>query len=160
MTHLVLKYSVRWYFNESYRALLADSSGTVSTAGGFLAGLMAGVTEAVLIVTPFEVIKTRLQTQTGLDVTKLKYHGPIHCAKTVVKEEGITALWKGNTPTMVRQGWNQLFLFGTYDYMKKTLLGLDRNDPISPVQVPGGLCRCLSRTCVCLTWLYCLSRRA
>lgn len=30
---------------------------------GFLAGLGSGITEAVLIVTPFELIKTRLQQQ-------------------------------------------------------------------------------------------------
>ena len=31
---------------------------------------------------------------------------------------------------MVRQGWNQLFLFGSYDLMKKALFGLEREDPI------------------------------
>eukprot|EP00039_Didymoeca_costata_P023537 m.7428 g.7428 ORF g.7428 m.7428 type:complete len:303 (+) comp3713_c0_seq1:456-1364(+) len=134
VTHLVTKYSVRWYFNEFYRGLLRSKDGTVSVAGGFAAGLGAGMTEAVLIVTPFEVVKTRLQAQKGLDVSKLKYRGPVHCARTVVAEEGVTALWKGNTPTMVRQGWNQLFLFGTYDMMKKGLFGLEREDPISAHQ--------------------------
>lgn len=132
-THLVLKYSVRWYFNEFYRGLLKDDEGKVSVAGGFLAGLGAGMTEAVLIVTPFEVIKTRLQTQKG-EASTLKYRGPIHAAKTIVKEESVAGLWKGNTPTMVRQGWNQLFLFGTYDLMKKAFFGLEREDPISTVQ--------------------------
>ena len=31
---------------------------------------------------------------------------------------------------MVRQGVNQLFLFGTYDAMKKAFFGLEREDPI------------------------------
>jgi len=31
---------------------------------------------------------------------------------------------------MVRQGWNQLFLFGSYDLMKKSFFGLEREDPI------------------------------
>jgi solute carrier family 25 citrate transporter 1 len=35
----------------------------VTTTSGFLAGLGSGITEAVLIVTPFELIKTRLQQQ-------------------------------------------------------------------------------------------------
>ena len=61
------------YFNEAFRDLLRDNeTGEVSTAGGFLAGLGAGVTEAVLIVTPFEVVKTRLQMQKGFDKTKLR----------------------------------------------------------------------------------------
>jgi len=49
-------FQVRWYFNEFYRSLLADKNGKVSTFNGFLAGLGSGITEAVLIVTPFEGI--------------------------------------------------------------------------------------------------------
>lgn len=133
-THLVTKYSVRWYFNELFRSALRSADGTVSTTNGFLAGLGSGVTEAVLIVTPFEVLKTRLQQQKGTDVSKLKYKGPVHTARTIIQEEGTTALWKGNCPTMVRQGVNQLFLFGTYDAMKKAFFGLEREDPIQPSQ--------------------------
>ena len=35
----------------------------------------AGVTEAIVIVTPFEVVKIRLQQQKGMDVSQLKYRG-------------------------------------------------------------------------------------
>ena len=38
-----------------------------------MAGLGAGVSEALLIVTPFEVVKTRLQQQKGTDKALLKY---------------------------------------------------------------------------------------
>jgi len=134
VTHLVTKYSVRWYFNEFYRGLLADKNGKVSTANGFLAGTGAGITEAVLIVTPFEVIKTRLQQQKGSDKSTFKYHGMIQTAQTIAKEEGVTALWKGNVPTMLRQGINQLFLFGTYDHLKKLVFGLERDSIISSYQ--------------------------
>ncbi len=37
------------------------------------AGFMAGVTEALVIVTPFEVVKIRLQQQRGLTKELLKY---------------------------------------------------------------------------------------
>jgi solute carrier family 25 citrate transporter 1 len=134
VTHLVTKYSVRWYFNDFYRGLLKDKQGNVSTMGGFMAGLGAGMTEAVLIVTPFEVIKTRLQQQKGTDRSQLMYKGPIDCATKILKEEGVLSLWKGNTPTMVRQGWNQFFLFGTYEPMKKLFFGLEKTDPVSPHQ--------------------------
>ena len=69
-------------------------SSNVLFAGGFLAGLGAGVTEAILIVTPFEVVKTRLQVQKGFDASTLKYHGPIDCAKKIVKEEGATVRYE------------------------------------------------------------------
>jgi hypothetical protein len=37
------------------------------------AGFMAGITEALLIVTPFEVVKIRLQQQKGCAKSGLKY---------------------------------------------------------------------------------------
>lgn len=55
-----------------------------------MAGLGAGVTEALVIVTPFEVVKIRLQSQVGMDKAKLKYTGPIDAAvKTIKAEVGI-----------------------------------------------------------------------
>lgn len=38
-----------------------------------MAGFAAGVTEALVIVTPFEVVKIRLQQQKGLSKDKLLY---------------------------------------------------------------------------------------
>ena len=38
-----------------------------------LAGFCAGITEALIIVTPFEVVKIRLQQQKGLEKAALKY---------------------------------------------------------------------------------------
>jgi len=145
VTHLVTKYSVRWYFNEFYRGLLQDKDGKVTLFKGFLAGLGSGITEAVLIVTPFEVIKTSLQKQKGMDSSKLKYKGPLQCAKVIFKEEGIPGLWKGNVPTMWRQGINQLLLFGTYDMLKKALYGLNRESPIDAYKslVLGIIAGCL-----------------
>jgi len=89
---------------------------------------MAGCTEAVLIVTPFEVVKMRLQQQVGMDVSKLKYKGPVHCATTIIKEEGPAALLKGVTPTVIRQGSNQMFLFFSVDMFNKNVWGKERGD--------------------------------
>ena len=74
------------------RGVLADKNGDVSVFRGLLAGLGSGITEAVLIVTPFEVIKIRLQQQKGLDKSKLKYKGTLHTAKTIFQEEGARSL--------------------------------------------------------------------
>ena len=90
------------------------------------AGLIAGVTEAILIVTPFEVIKTRLQKQHGTDASKFKYKGPIHTVQTIAKEEGIGALWNGVWPTAIRQGSNQAFNFMMFIFLQKSVFG--RND--------------------------------
>jgi solute carrier family 25 citrate transporter 1 len=71
------------------------------------AGLAAGVTEAVAVVTPMEVIKIRLQAQhhsmaDPLDIPK--YRNAAHALYTVVMEEGIGALYRGISLTALRQG--------------------------------------------------------
>jgi solute carrier family 25 citrate transporter 1 len=130
LAHLTSKYALRFYVNELYRNNLTQYTSLNSQTMGFVAGLGAGVTEAVLIVTPFEVIKTRLQQQRG--TTNLKYHGPIHCAKTIVATEGAGALWKGVAPTMARQGLNQCFLFGCYDILKQNMWDVSRDAKLEP----------------------------
>lgn len=76
-----------------------------------IAGLAAGVTEAVAVVTPMEVIKIRLQAQhhsmaDPLDIPK--YRNAAHALYTVVKEEGIGALYRGISLTALRQGMDPL----------------------------------------------------
>lgn len=71
------------------------------------AGLAAGVTEAIAVVTPMEVIKIRLQAQhhsmaDPLDIPK--YRNAAHALYTVVREEGIGALYRGISLTALRQG--------------------------------------------------------
>ena len=89
-----------------------------------LAGLMAGITEAVAVVTPMEVVKIRMQAQyhslsDPLDVPK--YRSAPHAAMTVLKEEGPRALWRGVTLTAVRQGSNQAVNFTAYTEFKELL---------------------------------------
>ena len=74
------------------------------------AGLLAGTTEAVLVVTPMEVVKIRLQSQyhslaDPLDVPR--YRNAAHAAYTVVREEGFSTLWRGVSLTALRQATNQ-----------------------------------------------------
>ncbi|RQM06080.1 hypothetical protein DH86_00002398 [Scytalidium sp. 3C] len=102
VTGIVPKMAIRFTSFESYKKLLADENGTVSSRSTFLAGLAAGVTEAVAVVTPMEVIKIRLQAQhhsmaDPLDVPK--YRNAAHALYTVVREEGFGALYRGVTLT-------------------------------------------------------------
>ncbi|CAL9061756.1 unnamed protein product [Musa banksii] len=86
-------------------------TGDLSNRGRVAAGFGAGVLEALLIVTPFEVVKIRLQQQKGLRPELLKYKGPIHCARMIIREEGILGLWAGAAPTVMRNGTNQAAMF-------------------------------------------------
>ena len=43
--------------------------------------------------------------------------GPIHCAATIVREEGPRGLWSGASPTVLRNGTNQMCLFWAKNHM-------------------------------------------
>ncbi len=88
------------------------------------AGLCAGVTEAVAVVCPAEVVKIRMQAQyhslsDPLDVPK--YRSAPHALLTVVREEGIGALYRGVSLTALRQGTNQAVNFTAYTELKELL---------------------------------------
>lgn len=125
LTGIVPKMAIRFTSFEWYKQLLADrSTGVVSGQGIFFAGLAAGVTEAVAVVTPMEVIKIRLQAQSHsmadpLDIPKYRNAG--HALYTVVKEEGFGALYRGVSLTALRQGTNQAVNFTAYSYFKRWL---------------------------------------
>ncbi|KAJ8753859.1 hypothetical protein K2173_000113 [Erythroxylum novogranatense] len=111
-THLTLKYALRMGSNAVLQAGFKDSeTGKLSNRGRALSGFGAGVLEALVIVTPFEVVKIRLQQQKGLSPELLKYKGPIHCARMIIREEGLLGLWAGAAPTVMRNGTNQAAMF-------------------------------------------------
>jgi solute carrier family 25 citrate transporter 1 len=115
---IVPKMAIRFSSFELYKSILKNrETGRVSTTATFFAGLGAGVTEAVLVVTPMDVIKIRLQAQRHsmmdpLDVPK--YRNAAHAAYTIIKEEGPRALYKGVTLTALRQATNQAVNFTVY----------------------------------------------
>lgn len=125
LTGIVPKMAIRFTSFEAYKQFLADpNTGIVSGRATFLAGLAAGITEAVAVVTPMEVIKIRLQAQhhsmaDPLDVPK--YRNAAHALYTVVKEEGFGALYRGVSLTALRQGSNQAVNFTAYTYFKEWL---------------------------------------
>lgn len=88
------------------------------------AGLGAGVTEAVAVVTPMEVVKIRLQAQhhsmaDPLDIPK--YRNAAHATYLVIQEEGFGALYRGVSLTALRQGSNQAVNFSAYAGLKSWL---------------------------------------
>ncbi|ORX79872.1 mitochondrial carrier [Basidiobolus meristosporus CBS 931.73] len=123
---IVPKMAIRFSSFEIYKSWLADKeTNKVSTGFTFLAGLAAGVTESVLVVCPMEVVKIRLQAQRHsmmdpLDIPKYRNAG--HAAYTIVREEGIGALYKGVALTCIRQATNQGVNFTVYQEIKKRLL--------------------------------------
>ena len=127
-----------WY--NTYQTTSSSSGGSVTAASvsaaeatsippqvTFFAGLLSGLTEAILVVTPAEVCKIRMQSQyhslmDPTQMTHMKYKNVVQTAALVVKEEGLGALYKGVVPTMLRQGCNQAVNFTAYNWSKKRVL--------------------------------------
>jgi solute carrier family 25 citrate transporter 1 len=122
---IVPKMAIRFVTFEQYKEYLAEyTSLGRSNQATFLAGLGSGLTEAILVVTPAEVCKIRMQSQYHSLVDPAqrehrKYRNVIQTAFTITREEGIKALYKGLVPTMLRQGCNQAVNFTAYSYIKK-----------------------------------------
>ncbi len=104
-----------------------------NTSVTFVAGLLSGLTEAIVVVTPAEVCKIRMQSQyhSMMDPTQMahaKYKNVLQTAMLVVREEGLGALYKGVVPTMLRQGCNQAVNFTVYNWSKDALLRYKRDN--------------------------------
>ncbi|XP_038964527.1 electrogenic aspartate/glutamate antiporter SLC25A13, mitochondrial isoform X1 [Rattus norvegicus] len=74
------------------KASFANEDGQVSPGSLLLAGAIAGMPAASL-VTPADVIKTRLQVAARAGQTT--YSGVTDCFRKILREEGPKALWKG-----------------------------------------------------------------
>ncbi|KAJ7198519.1 mitochondrial carrier domain-containing protein [Mycena pura] len=123
LSGIVPKMATRFASFEQYKAMLADdATGKTSTSMIFLAGLGAGTTEAVVVVTPMEVVKIRLQAQMHslADPTEApRYRNAGHAVYTIVREEGFAALYRGVSLTALRQATNQGANFTVYQELKK-----------------------------------------
>ena len=94
----VPKAGIRFGGNQFFRNLLKDpTTGNVSTGKAFLAGLAAGVTESIAVVTPQETIKTKL---INLNMS------PIDGIKHIMRTEGPIGLYSGLLSTCMKQGGN------------------------------------------------------
>ena len=139
--------SFEWYRNQLgsiYRRYCApaDSSSSLQPSSSplpgqqyprsvnFVAGLASGLTEAVLVVTPAEVCKIRMQSQKlqPLQPARRKYTNAAQTAAVIVREEGVGALWRGVVPTMMRQGCNQAVNFTTYNAVKDAIVRYRREN--------------------------------
>lgn len=119
---IVPKMAIRFASFEMYKGWLSNPDGSISSKATFLAGLGAGATEAVAVVTPMEVVKIRLQAQQHsladpLDIPR--YRNAAHAAFTIVREEGIATLYRGVSLTALRQATNQGVNFTAYQQFKK-----------------------------------------
>ena len=135
LTGIIPKMAIRFTSYEWYKQMLAKEDGTISGASNFTAGLLSGVTEAVAVVTPMEVVKIRLQAQQHSMSDPLdqpKYRNAAHACYRVIADEGIGALYRGVSLTALRQGTNQAANFTAYTELKE-ILQQRQEDPQAPL---------------------------
>lgn len=129
---IIPKMAIRFVSFEQYRdwgnAFVKSQQWNISpTSVTFTAGLASGLTEAIVVVTPAEVCKIRMQGQyhSMMDPSQMqhrKYTNVIQTAVTIIREEGLGALYKGVVPTMLRQGCNQAVNFTAYNIIKAQVM--------------------------------------
>ncbi|CAJ1951169.1 unnamed protein product [Sphenostylis stenocarpa] len=97
---------MRERFHPGCRKSGEESLHTMLVAGG-----LAGVASWISCY-PFDVVKTRLQSQTP---SSLKYKGIIDCFKKSVHEEGYSVLWRGLGTTVTRAFLVNGAIFSAYE---------------------------------------------
>jgi len=96
----------------------------------FVYGGVAAVC-AEMITFPVDTAKTRLQLQ-GQIVDKrwekVRYRGTLHCIASIMREEGVTSVYKGLSPAMLRQAVYGTIKFGLYYSTKELVLRSGRKE--------------------------------
>jgi len=103
------------------------------------AGAIAGMPAAYL-TTPCDVIKTRLQVEARKGESS--YTSLRHCARTVWKEEGFKAFFKGGPARILRSSPQFGFTLAMYEVLQKALPmpGSEHDDPqLQPGSGTGSL---------------------
>lgn len=110
---------------EQIKLYLVDENGNLSGSGKLLAGLGAGVLEAIFAVTPMETVKVKfINDQRSANP---KFKGFSHGVGCIVKQEGFAGLYKGVTATIMKQGSNQAIRFYVMESLREWYKGGDKN---------------------------------
>jgi solute carrier family 25 citrate transporter 1 len=112
-----IKAGVRFVAFDQYKTLLASSDGSVSGPMTVVAGFLAGATESLVAVTPFEAIKTQLIDDKKQPKPRMK--GFLHGSSLIFREQGVRGFFKGFVPTTARQAANSAVRFSAYTSLKQ-----------------------------------------
>jgi len=97
----------------------------------------AGATSAVFstpIQAPQERVKCVIQVQENA-----KYSGTADCARSLMREGGVTSLFRGFWSTMARDGLASAFYFSSYEYCKRQFSDADGNVGTFGTLTAGGI---------------------
>lgn len=119
------KQAVRFGAFEQIKQFLVDEQGNLSRSKKLIAGLGAGVLEAIVVVTPMGTVKVKfIDDQRSANP---KFRGFFHGVAQIIKLEGISGLYKGAPPTVIKQGSNQLMRFYVMETLREWHRDGDKN---------------------------------
>ncbi|OQD94936.1 hypothetical protein PENSOL_c023G01865 [Penicillium solitum] len=109
------KSAIRFFTFDSARKFMpVDASGKTTSLGNMCAGLMAGVAEAVAVVTPGETIKTKMiDDRAGPRLYRSTGHGIV----SIVAREGLPGIYRGVIPVTLKQSANAMVRFTSYNLL-------------------------------------------
>ncbi|XP_011022695.1 PREDICTED: uncharacterized protein LOC105124380 isoform X3 [Populus euphratica] len=110
---------IKFYTYESLKQLVLssqNSSAQPNTLQTLVCGGLAGST-AALFTTPFDVVKTRLQTQ--IPGSMSPYVNVFHALQEIGKNEGLKGLYRGLTPRLVMYMSQGAVFFASYEFLKR-----------------------------------------
>lgn len=118
------KAGIRFGLNSVIKDKLRDpQTGTLTPGKNFVAGLGAGVTEALVIVAPVETVKTKC----------IELNQPfIQGFKHILTTEGIAGIYQGAIATALKQGSNQGLRFMWFNEYKAIVTN-DGEKPLTPI---------------------------
>ena len=112
-----IKAGVRFVAFDQCRKFLADAEGNVSGPMTVVSGFLAGATESLVAVTPFESIKTQLIDDRKRAQPRMR--GFLHGSAMIFREQGIRGFFRGFVPTTARQSANSAVRFSSYTSLRQ-----------------------------------------
>ncbi|MFS7914128.1 putative mitochondrial carrier domain superfamily [Helianthus anomalus] len=112
---------IKFYTYEGLKSVLLtsnDAHGQSTTISTLLCGGLAGST-AALFTTPFDVVKTRLQTQ--IPGSASRYNGVYNTLRDIARHEGLQGLYRGLTPRLFMYMTQGALFFASYESFKRLL---------------------------------------
>ncbi|CAL5192240.1 unnamed protein product [Lathyrus oleraceus] len=99
-----------------------DHVGDAPLAKKILAALTTGAV-AIAVANPTDLVKVRLQAEGKLPPgVPRRYTGSLNAYSTIVKQEGVRALWTGIGPNVARNAIINAAELASYDQVKETIL--------------------------------------
>lgn len=126
----LLNTGIRFGLNGVIKSYLRDADGKLTPGKNFVAGLGAGVAEALIIVAPVESVKTKC-----IDLNLPFVKGFKHILAT----EGIAGVYSGVAATAMKQGSNQGLRFMWFNEYKRIVLNDGEKKSTPLIGLLGGM---------------------